>query len=55
MLASIAAIAGALTAIIGIVNTILKALKTAPAQTDQNIEAQEQANKEAAENLGRPV
>jgi len=55
MLTSIAAIAGALTAVIGIVNTILKAFRTAPAQTDQEIDQQEQQNKQDAENTGRPV
>lgn len=53
--AAIASIAGAVSAIYGIFGLLEKWFGTTPAQTDQGIDQQEQANKQQAEQGGRPV
>lgn len=54
-MATVLAVATALSALIGIIEKAWNAATPTPAQTDQGIDAQEQANKQSAENTGKPV
>lgn len=54
-MATIEAFVTLLNQLLSIGTQIWNALKTPQAQTDQGIDAQEQANKQSAENTGKPV